>query len=174
MSICRDRGIRVGCAVAGLILLFAGGCRCQSGMEAFDVQVTPRLTAGNPASTAPVEVNIVGVNDADYDKWTGYPLARYWSPRDPLRSGAKAFVMNFSHDNASPVVLQKDNPIWETWRQQGATHLFVIAFLPMVKEQGDADPRRAELPLDRCRWRGTSQLDFELLDDRIVSVSQPR
>lgn len=169
-----DRGIRIGRALAGLIVIFAGGCRCQSGMKAFDVHVTPHLApVGDATSAAPVEVNVVGVNDADYEKWIGYPLSRYWSPRDPLRTGAKAYVMSFSHDNQETAVLQKDNPIWDTWNQQGATHLFVIAFLPMVKDQGGQDLRRAELPLDRCLWKRTSQLEFQLLDDRVVSVSQP-
>jgi len=168
------RGALGVCAVLGLMAMLGGGCRCQSGMQAFDVKVTPHLGAsGDAANAPPVEVNLVGVSDEDYEKWLVYPVARYWSPRDPLRTGSKVYVMNFSHDSQEPVVLKKDDPIWSAWKEKGATHLFVVAFLPLVKDQGTADARRAEVTLDKCEWKGTSQLDFELHDDRVVSESKP-
>ena len=168
---CRDRGIRMGRFVAGLLLVFACGCRCQSGMKSFDVHVTPQFsTTGDAATAPPVEVDVVGVSEADYERWLTYPLNRYWSPRDPLRTSAKTFVMNFTHDDRQTAVLKKDDPIWEQWRQQGAMHLFVIAFIPTVSNPGPDDPRRAEVTLDRCYWKSASQLNFQLFDDHVAHV----
>src|SRR5579885_911019 len=150
----------MGRVVAGLLVASAFGCRYQSGMQSFDVHVAPQLT-GAAAPSAPVEVDLVGVNDADYEKWSTYPLSKYWSPRDPLRTTSKVYVMSFSRQTQEPAMLRKDDPVWDAWKQQGATHLFVIAFLPAAKAQADADARRAELPLDRCLWKGTPQLEFE-------------
>ena len=170
---CCDRGILIGRTLAGFVLVFAAGCRCQSGMKAFDVHVTPQFAATGDATAAPpVEVNLVGVSDADYEKWLSYPLNRYWSPRDPLRTSTKPFVMNFTHDDHQTAILKKDDPIWDQWKQQGAMHLFVIAFIPTVKEQGPDDPRRLEVTLDRCYWKSTSQLNFQLFDDRVVNTTR--
>jgi hypothetical protein len=117
-------------------------------------------------------VNLVGVNDADYEKWLSYPLNRYWSPRDPLRTSTKPFVMNFTRDDRQTAVLKKDDPIWEQWKQQGATHLFVIAFIPTINPPATDDPRRVEVTLDRCYWKSTSQLDFQLFDDHVANVTR--
>ena len=170
---CRDRELWMGRALAGLLLVFAAGCRCQSGMKAFDVHVTPQFSnTGDAATAPPVEVNLVGVSDADYEKWLSYPLNRYWSPRDPLRTSTKPFVMNFTHDDRQTAVLKKEDPIWEQWKQQGATHLFVIAFIPTINPPATDDPRRVEVTLDRCYWKSTSQLDFQLFDDHVANVTR--
>ena len=165
---CCERGNWIGRAVAGLVVIFAAGCRCQSGMQAFNVHVTPQFTSAEAGAAPPVEVNLVGVSDADYEKWLSYPLNRYWSPRDPLRTSTKPFVMNFTRDDHQTAVLKKDDPIWEQWKQQGATHLFVIAFIPTIHDQGADDPRRVEVTLDKCYWKSTTQLNFQLFDDRVV------
>src|SRR5258706_12941261 len=169
---CRANPGPMRATVAVLMLGGLIGCQCQHSMKAFDVRVTPQFARSDDAAP-PVEVNLIGVSDADYARWAGYPVGQYWSPRDPLRIAGHVYVMNFSRDGQSAGRLAPDDPIWSVWKQQRATHLFVVAFLPNVKESRGEDPRRAVLPLDSCRWKGTSQLDFKVSDDRVTAVSKP-
>jgi hypothetical protein len=173
--------IRTG-ALVGLLTLVVGCGTCQPGMKAFDVRVEPRL-ASRPDQPTPnsVEVNLVGVNQRDYARWSSYPVNQYWNPNDPLRreaqSTGRAHVMVLSADDAKPKVLARSDPIWSKWRAEGATHLLVLAFLPGARPgsgRSGGDPQRLIFPLDNCRWKGTDTLDVAVEPSGLTTRSTPQ
>jgi hypothetical protein len=170
--------IRTGTLV-GLLTLVVG-CACQPGMKAFDVRVEPRLTS-RPDQPSPnsVEMNLVGVNQRDYARWSGYAVNQYWSPNDPLRreaqSTGRAHVMVLSADDPKPKVLSRSDPIWSKWRTEGATHLFVLAFLPGARpDGGHGDPQRLIFPLDNCSWKGVDTLNVTVEPSGLTTRSVPQ
>jgi hypothetical protein len=150
-------------------------------MKAFDVRVQQRLSARPDQPTAnSVEVNLVGVNQRDYARWASYPVNQYWSPNDPLRrevhAGGRAYVMVLSADDPKPKELSRSDPIWSKWRTDGATQLFVLAFLPGARPESGrsgGDPQRLIFPLDNCRWKGVDMLGVTVEPSGLTSRSVP-
>ncbi len=146
--------------ISGFIALAVlAGCQ---GMGRFDVVVTLeregfRRTAGTLPS---IEVNIVGVNDAELREWAGRPLSQYWMPDDPQRVTAVrkgyAYVMTFGEEQPTRQVLYRRHRVWSDWEAKASRQLFILSNFPRVVEdkEGDADVRRKILPLDKLRWRG--------------------
>jgi hypothetical protein len=137
--------------IAGLsLLLLLGGCCSHSpGQYNVSIGMGPSLRGDT------VMVDIVGVNDSEYDKWANYSMTQYWTAADPLRADAVKYTLLFDAKSATTQVFKQDNPIWQKWRQVHARRLFILANLPGVFEDqpGNQDPRRVILPLDQCRWR---------------------
>jgi hypothetical protein len=150
------------------------GCSSGPSMKPFDVTVQPQITHA-PGVPASVEVNLVGVSDSDLTQWRGYSVNQYWSPHDPLRKSAGAYVMTFSTSDPHSQTLDRTNAIWEQWRQHNAMNLFIIAFLPSIPAPADAatDPRKLELPLDRRRWGDVEELHVVLENSGLKTDAAP-
>jgi hypothetical protein len=60
--------------------------------------------------------------------------------------------------------LSRNDPVWQKWKANGAMRLVAIAFIPGLSGsgEGERDPRRIILPLDKNRWK-------ELVDIRIIA-----
>ena len=105
-----------------------------------------------------VEVHLVGVNATDFAKWNEYKMTTYWRHDDPMNSGSVAIreQVKFGQNLDVSQLLEKNRPIWKTWKKQQCWHLFILANLPgyFAKDDrdGDADPRRLVLPLGTKRW----------------------
>lgn len=143
------------------------GCAGGPRMGRYDVVVSMDPALVNEPGGAPsVTVNLVGVNDAEAEKWNAKNMNEYWTPNDPLRQDAASYahVMQFGPGRSEPKTLSKDDPIWNTWSNSGAMHLFVLADLPGSHEArpGSADARRLVLPLDRRRWEAGKPIEIEL------------
>lgn len=166
-------GYRVVSAVTFLVLgLALGGC-CSGEMKPYDVTValSPTFTS-KPA----IEVHLVGVSDSDQAMWSTYSMSKYWQePNNPLRANASKYVMSFGQGKPDSQTLKKTDPIWEKWK--GATHLYVLAFLPGKFDDGpdDRDPRRRILPLDKCRWpqKEAQEIKVSLLPSNVMVETPP-
>ena len=79
------------------------------------------------------------------------------------RAPANRYVMKLSGSNRTQT-LSRTDPIWQKWKQNGAMRLVAIAFIPGLSGsgEGERDPRRIILPLDKNRWK-------ELVDIRIIA-----
>ena len=139
---------------------------CGPRMGKYDVRVGMDPALVSQVGGAPsVTLNLVGVNEAGLAEWNAKNMQDYWMPADPTRRDAQAYayVMQFGPGQSETKVLKKDDPIWQKWQADSATHLFVLADLPGSHESrpGSADSRRLVLPLDTRRWSG-EQIDIEV------------
>ena len=101
-----------------------------------------------------IEVNLIGVSDTEFHRWTTTSMAQYWQPGNPMRENAKKYVMRFGRDLPQQQILKKNDPIWRVWSKRKAKHLFVLADLRggFKDAPGNADPRRLILPIYKC-WK---------------------
>jgi hypothetical protein len=155
MRVARSVGVLGPLALVGVL----AGC---GEMGRFDIVVTLekegfRKTVGTIPS---VEVNIVGINDVEYQEWVRKPMTQYWEPDDSLRTTTvrKGYtgVMTFGEEKPGRLVLFRRDPIWNDWEAKGARNLFILTNFPRVTQDqlGDADARRRILPLQKDRWAG--------------------
>lgn len=144
------------------VLLLGAVTGCQ-GMGRFDVIVTlEREGFKRVEKTLPaLQVDLVGINDAEYLEWSNRRLSEFWAVDDPQRTTAErkgyASVMTFGEGQPTREVLFRRNVVWNDWEAKGARNLFVLVNYPRGKvedKEGDADMRRKILPLDRMRWKG--------------------
>lgn len=141
---------------SGLTLLAAvllAGC---ASMARLDMTVQLDSKEIESTGTVPtIEVNLVGVNEAELPQWRDYSMDSFWSADDNLRGGADKFVMKFSETTALKQVLSRDDPIWDVWKKKTAKKLFVIADIPgYAGAKGSADGRLMVLPLEPKAWSG--------------------
>ena len=127
------------------------------------------------ARATSVEVNIVGANDSDFARVGTQPVDTYWREANAGRAPADRVVMRFSGGNRSQT-LNRNDPIWQQWRAKGALRLVAIAFIPGLSGQGEGerDPRRIVLPLDKNRWKDVNQ-EIKIIASQsgLTSPTQP-
>jgi hypothetical protein len=140
-------------AAAAVAMVLAG---CTSGPGKYNVAVRPAESLRDSAGRIPsFEVDLVGVNPTEAPRLKSYPVSDYFSGADPVRSDATRKTMAFTSARPEPQVLRADDPIWNTWRERGATELIVLANIPGVSGAQGEDRRRLVLPLNRDRWKST-------------------
>ena len=140
-----------GLAVILTCLTVAGGC---SGMRKFDVIVDAQAL-----SNQTVEIDLVGVNGYELERWNTINMSEYWMRGNIEREGALKHVIKFGiAEDGSMLppeqVLSRKDDIWNQWRRRNVTHLFVMAHLPGLHEDrpGNADSRRVSIPLSSECW----------------------
>jgi len=138
----------------------------------FDVMVSLERTGFKAeVGTIPsIEVNLVGINEVEYPEWYRQSMTGYWEPDQAMRITAVrkgyAHVMTFGEEQPVQHVLYRSNAIWREWEAKGARYLYVLCNFPRNADdqQGNADPRRLVLPLEKNRWRNY------LWGKRVISV----
>src|SRR3954468_8153140 len=130
---------------------------CGSKPEMAERNVNVSLDESLARATA-VEVNIIGANDSDFARVGTQSVDTYWRDVAAGRAPADRYVMRLSGSDRSKT-LSRTDPIWQTWRAKGAMRLVAIAFIPGLSGQGEGerDPRRIVLPLDKNRWKDVNQ-----------------
>jgi len=128
-----------------------------------------------------LEVNLVGVNATEVNRWKQMSMNGYWEPDSPIRKSAKKYVMTFGQAHPKTQVLKKHDPVWSEWiTKLKANHLFILVYLPWIhKDQpGDADPRRIALPLEKGRWEwslwGADTIKIQIGSGGITCLRQPK
>jgi hypothetical protein len=135
-----------------------GGCSGSPKYGPYDVTITLDQDLKQGAQWPSLEVDLVGVGEADRPRWSDKSIDAYFSSGDPLRSDAKshgeAHTMRFSSADPNPKTLSKGDPIWKTWQKK--PDMFVIADLRWFTDATDPNgvQRRLVVPLDRKRWKG--------------------
>jgi len=157
--------------VLGMVGLSQG---CGSKPEMAERNVNVSLDESLVRATA-VEVNIIGANDSDFARVGTQSVDTYWRDVSAGRAPADRYVMRLSGSNRNQT-LSRTDPIWQTWRAKGAMRLVAIAFIPGLSGQGEGerDPRRVVLPLDKNRWKDVNQ-DIKIIASQsgLSSPTQP-
>ncbi len=149
--------------VLGLSAVGCGQSKLRLGR--YDLVVSPDASLRDAGSgkIPQVEVDLVGVRDADKAEWAAYSVDKYFSGEDPMRAGAAKYTrtVTFGPDNNGPATIKSNDPIWQEWEQRGVTTLYVFASARTMKTgSGGADLRRKEIPLTTDRWEsGTNKID---------------
>lgn len=159
----------LGAAVLGLVGVVLGGCGGGASMGKYNVTVSVDQAWRDTGRIDSIEVDVVGVNQAQMARWSSYPVSSYFSSGDQLRADANKAVMRFWTEDSAPKTLSRSDDKWDQWLGDGATHLFVVADLLGVRDDlpGDADPRRLILPLSKDRWKGRS-IEIEIQRSGLV------
>jgi len=158
----------------GLIAIAAALQGCASKPEMAERNVNVSLDESLVRATA-VEVNLIGANDSDFARVGTQSVDTYWRDVSAGRAPGDRFVMRLSGTSRSQT-LSKTDPIWQTWRAKGAMQLVAIAFIPGLSGQGEGqrDPRRIILPLDKNRWKDVNQeLKIIASQSGLTSPTQP-
>lgn len=147
----------------GLLAMLLAGCGGGPKMGRFDYRVSldNALRDKNTGMMPSIEVDLIGVNDAEKDRWDAQNLDEYFTPRDVVRANADRHTMAFTNKNFDPKLLRADASDWGAWIANGATHIFIFASIPMAADASGVDRRRLVLPLDRSRWQ--SGVTIEIL-----------
>ena len=147
---------------------------CGSKPEMAERNVTVSLDESLVRATA-VEVNLIGANDSDFARVGTQSVDAYWRDVSAGRAPADRYVMRLSGNNRSQTLSRSDS-IWQTWRAKGAMQLVAIAFIPGLSGQGEGqrDPRRIILPLDKNRWKDVNQ-EIKIIASQsgLTSPTQP-
>jgi hypothetical protein len=154
-----------------------GGCQQKLRMGRYDLAVTPDSTLRDGGRMPLVEVDLVGVAEADIGQWAGYDVSRYFSGEDPLRRSAAGYTrtLTFSNDNAGTQVISATDPIWKTWQERGVTTLFVLANARTIQFAPGADFRKKQIPLTTDKWEsGTRRLDIVVTSGKVDCTTPMR
>jgi hypothetical protein len=144
--------------VAICAALFAMGCG--------STRPRPWNVSISKSTYASVEVDLIGVKEAEKPYWDGYNIDKYWSDGDLRRKNARPLTKILKV--GQPWVISKDDPKWKEWLDRGATDLLVVANLPGHFDPGPADPRRCYLSLAPV-WKAKDHtLEIEIQDTMIL------
>lgn len=152
-------------AVLSMVLVMSftlGGCATPS-LKVANVTFTAEQSLRDPNGKLPlVEVAVIGVSENDAREWNEYKVDSFFSGNDPRRAAALPFTKNlvFTNEDAAPKTIAMNDPIWQVWKERGATRLFVFANSKNLKaSEGGLELRRKELPFTNDRWK-TNQVDI--------------
>src|SRR3954470_14763538 len=114
-----------------------------------------------------IAVDVVGVKDAELNRWTNYPMSKYWEDSDTLRKTPMAKKLTFNSSSLEPQTITKDDPMWAKW-MEGASDKHPPQIFVLVQFPGTADPkddkpgaedaRRQILSVSTCRNTGGGPL----------------
>ncbi|QOJ18278.1 MAG: hypothetical protein HRU76_12080 [Phycisphaeraceae bacterium] len=148
------------------------GCSSTPKMGQYTFVVSPDESLRSGGSMVSFEVDIVGVTELDKPTWEAQNVDDYFSPRNARRANATRHTMSFSNQQPQPQTLRYDAQVWNTWRNQGAMHVVLLASIPGsgVTSTG-GDTRRLVLPLSTARWNDRQQINIVVKSDGVQCVS---
>lgn len=160
-------------ALAALCLgLFAG---CSSAPTPVPYSISFKLD--KPLEGTSLQVDIIGANAvSDLPKWEAYSITDYWQPGNVTRRDADKASLEFGRGKPTTQVFSSADPKWNQWLKTGALYVVVIVDLPGIPadKQGNADPRRIILPLDKAQWNsGQKSIDL-LIQESGVRLLTPK
>ena len=120
-------------------------------------------------------VDVVAVNEADYARFAGISVDDFWKPSDPLRSTFPRFEAALTRENTSATLAATD-PLWARWDAAGAKYLVAIALIPGLRGsgEGEKDPRRLILPLQRQRWNSLDPIQVVVSKAGLMTTTPPK
>ncbi len=161
-------------AAAALAALSSAGCAT---MARLNIYVQLDAEQIKETGTIPtVEVNIIGVNEAELPQWQSYSVDQYWAADDKLRKGADKVVLKFGETNKTRQLVRDDSAVWDTWEEKTAMHLFILADIPGLAgggEGGGKDGRLLVLPLSPDAWSG-DEVTITIKSGGITCMPSPR
>ena len=122
-----------------------------------------------------MEVDVVGVNESELDRWRHYSVTQYFSAEDLFRKDADRYTMTFTDSDAKPKTLEPKDPVWKVWQEKSAQALVILAHLPGEhQDQPDQqDARRLIIPLADSGFsmKQASTITVVVKKSGLVSVS---
>lgn len=159
--------------LASMLLLLAGCATTPPAPTPYPIQV--ELDSALQGKS--VLVDLVGVNQGNFDRWNSYPMSKYWKDGDVMRANATKVTYNFVAGAPKVNTLALNDPIWAKWKAAGAAHVFILADLPGVQadQVGVQDARRQILGLRPDAWtKGTKDLKVLIKESGIEVVTPLR
>ena len=168
------RIVRLG--VLSFVLMFTLGCNHTPTMGKYTYRVTldSALRDKNTNMMPSIEVDFVGVNESESDRWIGYNIDDYFTPGNPQRANADRYTMPFTNDKSSAQTLSAGSSNWNSWQGSGAKNMIILASIPLSSSQFAVDPRRLVLPLDRARWGRGMTIELLIKPSGIVLMTAMR
>ena len=128
----------------------------------------------NPTDS--IQVDVVGVNEAEYDLWANFPMDDYWAPGNAFRRNAKdKLVLRFGMGRPQKQTISTKDKAWKAWDARKCRYLFVLtnagSFGGGASPSGD--PRRLILPLEKKRWDGRN-IEIEVRSGGLICVNGPK
>lgn len=145
----------IGGGLTALLAAMLAGCgTCKPGKPGPIGRYTIEVVLDESLKTRSVIVDLVGVNPSSLPRWEAYDMGKYWKEDDAMRRDADKVVLNFVSGQSLSNSLPMTSPQWDKWKNEGVTHVLVLADLPgtLVSLPGSQDARRLILPLDECSW----------------------
>lgn len=142
------------------------GCECSPRSYPFTYSVVMDDNLRLPNGQFPtIEVDLVGVNEAEKDVFEGLSVNEYFAPNNRQRANAKKQTVTLSTSSTGPFELEKNAPFWDDWigrrgrdSGSGATNVFIFANMARPSgSSGGPDTRKESLPLNGCRWDNKNQ-----------------
>ena len=135
----------------GLAALSLAGCTNAPAPRSYDVriEIDPALASSS------IQLDIIGANAvSDLPKLQSYSVSEYWQPGDAMRRDSDKAILQFGQGKPAVQVFSGSDPLWSRWLGTGAMYIVVLVDLPGLSSdrEGNADPRRLILPLDRREW----------------------
>lgn len=168
------RIIRLG--LLSLVLMFSLGCKqsARMGKYTFRVTLDSALRDSNTNMMPSIEVDFVGVNESESDRWLGQNIDDYFTPGNLQRANADRHTMPFTNDRSSPQTLSASDSAWNDWQRAGAKNMIILASIPLASSQFAVDPRRLVLPLDQARWGRGMTIELLIKPSGIVCQTAMR
>lgn len=145
------------------------GCASVPGRE-----IVVRLDGAlaSAASRPTIRVDVVGLTDAERQRWDAASISEYWRPESPARAamGDRLVSVRFGAERAEPLRIGPDDRAWAAWRKSGARWLYVLANLPggLPDRPGADDPRRLAVLLHAREWPDDAPYVIEIRRDAVV------
>lgn len=160
-----------------LILLAAAMISGCASANRHEIVVSLDAPLSRERSRPTIQVDLIGLDDAERAAWDEMSISTYWMPGSSLRSAARHRVVHFrfSPEQSQLYVVPIDSDIWKIWRKSGAKWLYVIANLPggLDDKPGAADPRRLAVSLSSKEWDAEAPLLIEIRRDAVVFMTPP-
>ena len=168
----RSVGNVVGMVVVAAVALCGAGCN--SWPKDINVALDKRVTQDG-AGVPSVDVHLIGVRAGELKRYKTLNVSDYWAPGGASRQPVPARKTLFLGPGSTSKTVSGDDPVWNQWDAKVRPYLVVLADLRGVTPQGDDDPRRVVLPLDKKRWgSGTKQIKITVQRDRIQLTTPPK
>src|SRR5687767_13435187 len=142
----------------GVCLVWAGaGCSKAPKMQPLNLKIAPDPALKERGS---LRVHLVGVQDGDeVARLKAKDVGAWFSESDADRRGFQERIkeLTFTSNQFGEQTLPASDPIWQTWKGNGALHLVVLSNMAMRGQRFDAqnDPRKRVIPLDAKFWEKT-------------------
>jgi hypothetical protein len=160
-------------ALAGLVLGLLAGCSTAP----TPTQYSLSFKLDKALEGTSLAVDIIGANAvSDLPKWEAYSITDYWQPGNVTRRDADKASLEFGRGRPTTQVFSSTDPKWNQWLKTGALHVVVIVDLPGIPsdKQGNADPRRLILPLDKAQWPSGQKTIEVLIQESGVRLLTPK
>lgn len=122
-----------------------------------------------------IEVDVVGLTDAEEKRFIAYDVDRYFAPQSKFRENIGAVTLKFSEDDMTAKMIPDDATCWDRWKAKGAKYIAVISNLPLIVDPKDSavDPRKLIINMNDGFLIDSSVHYVEVGGSGIIELKRP-